>query len=344
MVRNVKTWLDGLRSGAAKAPPFTGPVLRLTAGQMAERARTDPMPLRAPKGGEFTAARHPEVLRRQHRELMEFTSQANGASSGLGVYALCAVLALALGLAGWFAAPLAMGMRTGVVQGAGGAGATGASVAGVLVGLALAAGVSWFLFWRSGANIALGGDSLWEQVYALARVTQVEYRNPAGRMVDEDAVDAERIVVRRYRTWLMRMAFADRQEGVFVTSGKPPLGDTFLNGNIRLETAKDLSKVTHPRELYDGRPLTGRWRGVNSKSWFVSLREPIEVGKETAEYDSEESREQWLRRQLVGNLGIWIMVVGFTVGMLVLFNVLDSTPARSDPVDRTPASSAPEAR
>ena len=326
----------GPRKPAAGEQPFIGPVLKLTAEQMAERARKDPMPLRAPRGGEFTAERHPEVLRRQHRELMEFTSQGKGESSGLGVCAFCVILALVLGAAGWFIAPVATGMGTGLVQGAASSMAIYASVAGALVGLAAAAGIGWSLFWRTGAGVQLGGGSMWEQVYALARVTQVEYRNPAGRVVDEKAADAERFVVRRFRAWLMRMAFADRQEGIFVTS-EPLLGDVFLRGNIRLETTRDLSKITHPGELYDGRTLTGRWRGVNSRSWFVSLREPIEVGRETAEYDSEETNEQWLRRQLVGNLGVWIMVVGFIVGLVVLLNVLDSgETTKPDPVDRTP--------
>ena len=83
-----------------KSPPasaFIGPPWIKTAGQMADRARNDPMPLRGPSGGTFTAERYPEVLRRQHEELLEFTSGAGGRPMpAAAVFAALAVLAAAL--------------------------------------------------------------------------------------------------------------------------------------------------------------------------------------------------------------------------------------------------------
>ena len=259
------------------------------------------------------------------------------------VFAALAVLAAGLGAAGWFIAPFAMGASSGVVEGAGGAAHPLAGPLGAVAGLMLAVLVGWF-YLRSKPTSAGSGGAIWQQVYAVARVTQVEYRNPAGRLVDENAVDAERVVVRRMRTWLMRMAFADRQEGVFVRGETPLLGNAFLRGEIRLETTKDLSKITGPAGLYDGRPLTGRWMGVNSIRWFVALREPIVTGKETAEYDMVEDWEQSARRRLIGNYGFWMLAAGFVVGLLIFFNQLDVQEKEPEPVDRTPATAAAEVR
>ena len=334
-----------LRMKAANGQSPIGPPWMMTASEMAERARNDPTPLRAPKGGTFTAERYPEVLRRQYRELLEFTSAGAGGASAPPwlVYGACAVLVVVLAAAGWFVAPIALGMSTGVVKVAGGAAGGYAPALGGLLGLLVGAGLTWYF--RRSSGIALGnGDSVWRQVYAVARITQIEYRNPGGRLVNENAVDAERVVVRRLRTWLMRMAFADREEGVFVSGGLPLLGDAFLNGEIRIETARDLSRITHPRDLYDGRPLTGRWMGVNSIRWFVGLREPIVTGKETAEYDAVEDWEQSARRRLIGNYGFWMMAAGFVVGLLIFFNQLDVQEKDPEPVDRTPSTAAAEVR
>ena len=325
---------------------FIGPPWIRTAGQMAERARNDPMPLRGPGGGTFTAERYPEVLRRQHEELQEFTSGTGGRPlPAAAVYAALALLAVGLGAAGWFIAPVAMGASSDVVEGAGGAAHPLAGPLGAVAGIMLAVLVAWFYRRSDPASARSGsGGSMWQQVYAVARITQVEYRNPAGRLVDETAVDAQRVVVRRMRTWLMRMAFADRQEGVFVRGEAPLLGNAFLRGEIRLETAKDLSRITGPADLYDGRPLTGRWMGVNSIRWFVALREPIVTGKETAEYDMVEDWEQSARRRLIGNYGFWMLAAGFVVGLLIFFNQLDVQEKEPEPVDRTPATAAAEVR
>ena len=99
---------------------------------------------------------------------------------------------------------------------------------------------------------------------------------------------------------------------------------------------KDLSKITGPAGLYDGRPLTGRWMGVNSIRWFVALREPIVTGKETAEYDNGGGLGTVRRRRLIGNYGFWMLAAGFVVGLLIFFNQLDVQEKEPEPVDRDP--------
>ena len=67
-------------------------------------------------------------------------------------------------------------------------------------------------------------------------------------------------------------------------------------------------------------PLSGKWLGVNSTRWFVALREPIEVGKESAEYEPSSEPTEAMRRRLVGNAGFWMLAAGFVVGLMILLN------------------------
>ena len=334
----------------APSGPFIGPPLTITAQVMADRARRDAMPLRAPRGGFYTAERHPDVLRRQYSDLLQFTSNPAGAPLPVVVvYGLLVLVTLGMALAGWFIAPYALGTSTGVVQGASGAANSALPVVGALVGAVVAVVSIWWFFLRNrgGTAFTTSGNAMWESVYSLARITQVAYRNPAGQDVEKGAVDAERVAVRRCRAWLMRMAFADRQEGVFVSNDiadtdRPAssLGDSFLRGAIRIETTNDLSQITHPSQLYDGVPLSGKWLGVNSTRWFVALREPIEVGKESAEYEASSDPAEAMRRRLVGNAGFWMLAAGFVVGLMILLNGGDTERPAPDPVDRTPGKTA----
>ena len=80
---------------------------------------------------------------------------------------------------------------------------------------------------------------------------------------------------------------------------------------------------------------------MNSTRWFVALREPIDVGRETAEYETVETLEKTWRRRLVGNAGFWILAGGFVVGLMILLNGSSEAPPPLE--DRTPAEAVGEA-
>ena len=321
-----------------KLPPLIGPLLPenkdggLSASVLAERARHDPMPLREQSGGYYTAERHPDVLFRQFQLLEQFASSGNvGGSLPRWVAVVFGLIAGGvLALAGWSMAPSLLGF--GGVQGSGGLMQAVIPYIGAVAGGACGVGGGVFLQRMFGR--APTGD-MWPRVYAKARVSQVAYVTPEGYPCEEDDLGAQRFVVRRMRTWLMRMAFADRQQGIFVpTADWKPGMDLFRDGEIRLETTADLSAWSHPSELYSGRPLGCTWRGVNSVRWWVQLNEPIEAGKETAIYDAGPEGQQ--RNRLIGNAGFWILAAGLLIGLLIFFNAMDSANQSAAPVDRTP--------
>ena len=325
--------------------PFIGPVLpqatigAMAASVLAQVARSDPMPLRDQAGGYYTAEKHPDILHRQYQLVEQFAPSGGGTGSMPRWVAVAVGIAAALilGIVGFSLAPGILGASG--VAGSGGSTQQIAPYIGLALGVALGAGLGLMMLVFFGRAPT---GQMWPKVYAKARISQVAYVDPDGRPCDRDAIGAERVVIRRMRTWLQRMAFADRQQGIFVQTAKwKPDMDLFRDGEIRLETTKDLSQWTHPSILYDGEPLGGNWRGVNSVRWWVQLREPIETGKETAIYDSGPEGQE--RRRLIGNAGFWILAAGLIIGMIIFFNAMDASrqAENPDPVDRTPATPAP---
>ncbi len=325
---------------------FIGPRLPMTLEMAAQQARNDDMPLRAPSGGRLTAAEYPGVLERQWHEWRQMFG-GSGASLISSPILIAVLLAgtLALAVGGYAFGPRTLGFQGGSVAGTVSTFQALAPYLGLLAGLAAGLGASWWVMfrWSGGKN---GGEtgSRWDQVYAPARIAQVEYRDDAGRVVAEDAPDSRRYVVRRMNTHLQRAAFADRQEGVFVSGAKMSKEmskeQRFRRGEIRLETTKDLSKLTRPQELYDARPLTGRWRGVSSVRWYVGLRNPIETGIAAREWDLSVDKSAWARRFIAATYGWWILLACIAGGIILVTIVLD---AKSDSdqearevVDRTP--------
>ena len=332
--------VDALKGLFRKEEPFVGPtplhhpVSGLPARVLADKARLDPIPLRDRGGGYYAAERHPDVLYRQYQLLESFapSGSAGGSLPRWIPVAIGLLLAVVLAFVGWEVAPAILG--GGAVKGSGGLTQVVMPYVGLGVGALCGVGLGFLMMAIFGR--APTGD-MWPKVYARARISQVKYVDAESRDCDENDVGAVRVVVRRMRTWLMRMVFADRQEGIFVPTEdwKPGL-DLFREGDIRIETTADLSAISHPSELYSGRPLSGVWRGVNSVRWWVQLREPIEAGKETAIYDGGEEENR--NRRLIGNAGFWMLAAGILVGLVIFFNALDSSQEgeRSAPVDRTP--------
>ena len=332
--------VDALKGLFRKEEPFVGPtplhhpVSGLPARVLADKARRDPIPLRDRGGGYYAAERHPDVLYRQYQLLESFApSGAAGGSLPRWIpVAIGLLLAVVLAFVGWEVAPAILG--GGAVKGSGGLTQVVMPYVGLGVGALCGVGLGFLMLSIFGR--APTGD-MWPKVYARARISQVKYVDAESRPCDENDVGAVRVVVRRMRTWLMRMVFADRQEGIFVpTEDWKPGMDLFREGDIRIETTADLSAISHPSELYSGRPLSGVWRGVNSVRWWVQLREPIEAGKETAIYDGGEEENR--NRRLIGNAGFWMLAAGILVGLVIFFNALDTSQEgqRSAPVDRTP--------
>ena len=321
---------------------FIGPRVPMTLEMAARRARNDDMPLRAPSGGRLTAAEYPGILERQWHEWQQmFGGSGAGLISRPILIAALAAGTLALALGDYIFGPLALGFRGGAVAGAGSMFQSLTPYLGLLAGLAAGSGASWWvLFERSGGKNGGETGSRWDQVYAKARVTQVQYRDDAGRVVAEEAPDSRRYVLRRMNTHLQRAAFANRQEGVFVSGEKVSKEQRFRKGEIRLETTKDLSKLTNPQELYDARPLTGRWRGVSSVRWFVGLRNPIETGIAAREWDLSVDKSAWARRFIAATYGWWILLACVAAGIILVAIVLDAKKDMDqevrEVVDRTP--------
>ena len=321
---------------------FIGPRLPVTLEMVAQRARNDDMPLRAPRGGRLTAAEYPDVLERQWHDWRQVFG--GGGSNLMSRPVLIAALlagTLVLAVAGYMFGPQALGFHGEAVDGADSMRRALVPYLGLLVGVALGVGASWWLLsmWSGGKG---GGEtgSRWEQVYAPARITQVEHRDDSGRVVKEDAPDSRRYVVRRMNTHLLRAAFADRQEGVFVGGEKMSREQRFRRGEIRLETGRDLSKLSKPQELYDARPLTGRWRGVSSVRWFVGLRNPIETGIAARDWDLSADKSAWARRFIAATYGWWILLACVAGGIILLAIILDAKQGMEQEapgvVDRTP--------
>ena len=324
-----------------------GPPIPLTLEQVAEQSREDPLPLRGPAEGYYGAERHPAVLARQ---LQEFQA-AFGASdrSGLPAWALkvgLVVITLVLGVTGFFVAPIALG-QAGVVKGAGSLLDDYAPWVGAAVGLLLGGGATVWLIRSRGSGQAQGEDGAFATVYAAARITQVEWLDRLDREVPEETPGARRHPVRRMRTYLKRASYADRQE-VFV----PPAEgeekrkrnsnrqERFRRGEIRIETTRDLRTIKTPHDLHDGKPLSGRWRGVNSLRWFVALKQPLETGLVALQYHMGDDLKSAMRKFFVSTYGFWILVVGGVLGTLLLFIVMDYNQAREEAArqvpDRTP--------
>ena len=337
--RKPKAWAVGPGYSVRDAR-FIGPRLPLTLTTVAARARNDSWPLRGPKGGRLTAEGYPEVLLRQVEEFEEMFG--SGGAGGLPrwlVYAGLAALALVLAGVGYVAAPMAMGVSSGAVAGAGSTTDTAAPYAGAVVGLLLGAGVAvWAVLASRRTDASTGGDSDFEKVYARARITQVEYRDDAGQPVGPEEPAARRHVVRRMLTYLRREAFADRQQGVFVGAPGMSRDKRFRNGDIRLETTKDLSRLVGPQDLYDAQPLSGRWRGMGSIRWYVALRDPIETGMYAREYDQDSDTNGAFRRALTKNYGLWVLLGCIVAGLLLFFATLEAgSEAEEGLPDRTPA-------
>ena len=309
---------------------------------VAKRARNDDMPLRAPSGGRLTAAEYPDVLERQWHDWRQvFGGSGTNLMSRPVLIAALLAATLALAVSGYMFGPFALGFQGEAVDGAVSTREMLAPYLGMLVGLALGVGASWWLLsWWSGGKDGGGTGSTWEQVYAPARITQVEYRDDSGRVMQEDAPDSRRYVVRRMNTHLLRAAFADRQEGVFVGGEKMSKEQRFRRGEIRLETARDISKLTKPQELYDARPLTGRWRGVSSVRWYVGLRNPIETGIAARDWDLSADKSAWARRFIAATYGWWILLACVAGGIILLTIILDAKQGMDQEVpgvvDRTP--------
>ena len=337
----VSQGIEALKERFRKKEPFIDPlpphdlVIGLPGATLAQQAREDPLPLRDRSGGYYTAERHPGVLFRQFQQVEQFASsgEISGSLPRWIPMAFGVVLAGVLAAVGWGIAPEIVG--SGTVKGSGGMAQMVVPYVGCGLGVAVGLGIGFLVLSMFGRAPT---EDMWPRVYARARISQVRYVDADGRPCDEDDVGAERLVVRRMRTWLMRMAFADRQEGIFVNSEdwKPGM-DLFRHGDIRIETTADLSSISDPSFLYDGRRLSGEWRGVNSVRWWVQLREPIEAGKETDIYDGGEEAAR--NRRLIGNAGFWMLAAGIIVGLMIFFNALDTSEAVKNPapVDRTPA-------
>ena len=321
---------------------FIGPRLPMTLEMAALRTRNDDMPLRAPRGGRLTAAEYPDILERQWHEWRQMFG-GRGASfvSKPTLIAALALGTLVLAIGGYMLGPQALGSQGGSVAGTGSMFHSLAPYLGLLAGLAAGSGGSWWaLFKWSGGKDGGETGSRWDQVYAPARITQVEYRDDAGRVVAEDAPDARRYVVRRMNTHLQRAAFAGRQEGVFVSGEKLSKEQRFRKGEIRLETTKDLSKLTKPQELYDARHLPVRGRGVSSVRWYVGLRNPIETGIAAREWDLSVDKSAWARRFIAATYGWWILLAGIAAGIILVTIILDAKTSLDkearEVVDRTP--------
>ncbi len=331
--------LPGPRSGN-----FIGPRMPMTLEMVAQRAQNDDQPLRAKSGGRLTATEYPEVLERQWREWTEMFGDGGGGGhlSRPVVIAGLALAALVLTGLGYAFGPLVLGgFQGGAVAGAKTTWQTLTPFAGAFGGLLLSAIAAWFVLVKKGA----GKDeskvgSKYEQVYAPARITQVKYIDDSGREVEKDAPDARRYVVRRMITDLMRAPFAHRQEGIFVSGEKMSKDQLFRQGEIRLETTKDLSKLTRPEELYDAGPLTGRWRGVSSLRWYVGLRNPIETGMAAREWEIEGESNGGAGRFFTSNAGFLALVIGVIGGIIFFFAALDHRgnldQEVSELMDRTP--------
>ena len=307
-----------------------GPAIPLTLKEIADRARADPMPLRGPDGGYYAADRHPAILARQLAEFEDAFGEADTAALPKWVVLTgLALLTLVLAGAGFFLLPMFLGLQGGVVQGAGGLAQGVGPWAGIAVGLIMGLGVSVWLYRIQGIS-AQSNDIAWDTVYAPARITQVIFLDRLGNPVPEDSPGAKRIPVRRMRTHLKRAAFADRQE-VFVTAsdgegkkkGRDSAQRRFRTGEIRLETTRDLTQVQRPNDLYDGKALTGRWRGVNSLRWFVALKYPLETGLVALQYQKNEDLRSAARRFFVSTYGWWVLLVCVIGGLVMFFTVLD---------------------
>ena len=320
--------IDDLQEGVR----LYGPAIPLTLKEIAERARADTMPLRGPEGGYYAADRHPAILARQLEEFEEAFGEANTAALPKWVVLTgLALLTLILAGAGFFLVPIGLGLQGGVVRGAGGALQEVGPWAGIAVGLIIGLGVSWWLYRAQGVS-AQSNNAAWDLVYAAARITQVKFLDRLGNPVDEGTQGATRIPVRRMRTYLKRAAFADHQE-VFVTAsfkdgkkkgkGKENEQRRFRTGEIRLETTTELTLVERPNNLYDGKALSGRWRGVNSIRWFVALKYPLETGLVALQYQSNEDLKSAARRFFVSTYGWWVLLVCVIGGLVMFFTVLD---------------------
>ena len=319
---------------------FIGPRLPRTLEMVAQRARNDDMHLRAESGGRLTAAEYPEVLERQWDEWREMFGEGGGPSVsqpviiiGLAVWTL-----FLLGL-GYIFGPKVLGFQGGAVAGASTLSHTLAPFLGMGVGIGLSAFCAWWVLFKWAGGQGGERGSKWEQAYGTARITQVEYRDDSGRLVDEHAPDSRRYVVRRMNTNLKRLAFADRQEGIFVSGKKMSKEQLFRKGEIRLETTKDLSKLTRSEELFDARPLTGLWMGVASVWWYTGLRNPIETGMAAREWEVE-GESGGAGRFFTSNIGWMTLLVCVVAGIIIFFAALDhrgeiNAEVREIP-DRTP--------
>ena len=315
----------------------------MTLEEIARRAREDPVPLRGQEGGAYTAEHMPEVLARQHREFQSWFGESGGGSLPPWVrYAGLAVLALVLAGAGAIAAPFVLGLQGSAVAGAGSPMAGVAPWGGAVAGLLVTVVMGWYLLRPSGGGQVKRG-STFDQVYGHARITQVEYRNTAGETVDVHVRGARRVVVRRMRTYLLRAAFADRQQGIFVAGPATGTEARFRAGEIRLQTTRDLSRITGPWNLYDGEALTGRWQGICSVRWWVDLLYPLETGALAREVDVDKGAQA--RQWLVHTYGWVVMLIGAITGLVLFGMAVDARYSQDDEEipDRTPAE-APTAR
>ena len=340
--------LQKLMQGALPGPrsgKFIGPRMPMTLEAVAQRAQTDDFPLRGKDGGRLSAAEYPEVLDRQWREWTEMFGERGGGGGHIprpvfiGGLAIAAVLLVGLGYA--FGPMFLGGVQGGVVAGAKSTWQTLMPFAGAALGLVMSAVLAWIVLAWMGAGKDEGKvASKYEQVYAPARITQVAYRNDSGREVDAGAPDARRYVLRRMITDLMRAPFANRQEGIFVSGEKMSRDQLFRNGEIRLETTKDLSKLTKPQELYDAGPLSGRWRGVSSLRWYVALRNPIETGMAAREWEIEGESKGGAGRFFTSNAGFLVLAICLIGGTIMFFAALDHKDnldhEAADLMDRTP--------
>ena len=325
-----------------------GPPIPLTLEEVARQARVDPLPLRGPEGGYYGAERNPAVLARQ----FQVFSAAFGAAdrTGMPPWVLkvgLVIMTLVLGGAGYFIAPLALGIEGEIIKGAGNDWHAHVDFAGLAAGVLVGAGAGWFLLTRTGAGTSEGNANDFFTVYAPARITQVEWLDRLGTVVSQDASGARRHPIRRMRTYLQRAAFADRQE-VFVppqeAEGKKKRNNNsqerFRRGEIRIETTQDLRTIRTPHDLYDSTPLSGRWRGVNALRWFVALKYPLETGMVALLYHTGDDLKSALRKFFVSTYGFWVLVVCAIAGFFLLFITIDyqqtKAEAEQQVPDRTP--------
>ena len=182
-------------------------------------------------------------------------------------------------------------------------------------------------------------------VYAAARITQVEWLDRLGKVVAQDAAGARRHPIRRMRTYLQRAAFAANQEVLIPPQegggkGKKKRNNNsqerFRRGEIRIETTEDLRTIRTPHDLYESKPLSGRWREVNALRWFVALKYPLETGMVALLYHTGDDLKSAMRKFFVSTYGWWVLLVCIIAGFLLLFITIDYQQAKAEAEQQVP--------